>query len=333
MNKLTAKSEKKKKEIKMENERKDLEIAKLIGEPINYQLPVPAELTVLADIFTAEAGEHVWRYSDVDTSLDTIINVDVAGAITLVKKTPLDDVELTFQGLNSKMEYVLVEAVLNSPDTQILGRRKESITRGMDKAELKAILDGIIASTSAPASVSVPAVAIVSGDDLYDVIMKAKHLVEDYGDDLTLMAGSTVKEAIDTYDKDQATSFNYNVTLNAKLAELGIKVVKVFGTVERTDGGGALPLLDAKKAILVARNSRVAEGRPVKFVRRKINPAIAKQMGADVDTAQRAIIVGTVPTVVAGTNTLAYSVFGYESNIQCITNPKALVNIDLSTIV
>ncbi len=312
---------------------KYLEVGKLLGEPINYQFRVPAEIAEIADIFVVEAGEKVWRYSDVDTNLDTILNVDVNGAITVVKKTPLDDTELSFQGLNSKMEYVLVEAVLNSPDTQILGRRKESITRGMDKRELKAILDGIIASTRCPSSVNVPAVTIATGDDLYDVIMKAKHLVEDYGDNYTLLAGSTVKEAIDNYDKDQASTFNYSVTLNVKLAELGIKVTKIFGKVEVTDGGGELALLNAKKAILVAKNSRVTEGKPIKFVRRKLNAVIAERMGADVDNAQRAIIVGQVPTIVSGTNTLAYSVYGYESNIYCITNPKALVNIDLSTIV
>ena len=305
-----------------------LEIAKLIGEPINYQLPVPVELAEIADTFTAEPGEHVWRYSDVDTSLDTILSVDANGAITVVKKTPLDDVELTFSGLNSKLEYVLVDAVLSSPDTQILGRRKESIARGMDKREIKSILDGILADTNTPASVGVSSVTVASGEDLYDVIVKAKHAVEDYGEDYVLLAGTSVKEAIDTYDKDNASTFNYNVTLNRKLAELGIKVMKIFGKVEVTNGGGEQALLSANKFILVARNSRVAQGKPIKFVRRRISADIARMMGANVDTAQRAMWINPTPVNVSGTNTLAYGVYGYESVIFAITNPKAICTCD-----
>ncbi len=309
-----------------------LEIARLLGEPINYQLKVPVELAEIADTYVAEPGEHVWRYSDVDTSLDTILAVDSNGAITVVKKTPLDDVELNFQGLNSKLEYVLVDAVLNSPDTQVLARRKESISRGMDKRELKAIIDGIWAGTNTPSSVSIPSVTASSGEDLYDVVMKAKHELEDYGDNFTLLAGSTFKEKADTYDKDNVASFNYNINLLQRFSAVNINLMKVFGKVESTDGGGEAVLLDAKKAILVAKNSRVTEGKPIKFVRRRIRADIAKLMGADVDNTQRAVMVHPTPVNVAGTNTLAYGCYGYESNIFAITNPKAICTIDATAI-
>jgi len=48
-------------------------------------------------------------------------------------------------------------------------------------------------------------------------------------------------------------------------------------------------------------------------------------MGATVDNAQRALIVNPTPVNLAGVNTLAYGVYGYESIIFCITNPKAIV--------
>ena len=41
-------------------DRVDLQIAKLIGQPINEQLPVPVEIRAIADIFTAKAGEHTF---------------------------------------------------------------------------------------------------------------------------------------------------------------------------------------------------------------------------------------------------------------------------------
>jgi len=311
-----------------------LEISKLIGEPINAQLPVPVELAEIADTFIAEAGEKVWRYTAFDTSLDTIIAVDANGIITLVKRSPTGDAELTFSGLNSKLEYVLIDDILAETDnTQVLGRRKVSISRGMDKRELKTILDAIVGKTGAYLPGVEPEEVTMTGNDIYDVIMEMKHKVEDYGDDFVLLCGSTAKEKIDTYDKDQVATFNYNVTLRAKLAELGIKVMKVFGKVELTDGGGELALLDPKKMVLVARNSRIAEGKPIKFVRRKISPNIAKLMGADVDGAQRALWVSPTPMQQGTNSLLAYGIYGYESVIFTITNPKAISIADCSSII
>ena len=312
-----------------------LEIAKLIGQPINIQLPVPVELGAIADTFTAEVGEKIWRYTAFDNALDTCLSVDANGAITLVKRTPTGDAELTFDGLNSKMEYVLIDDILSETDNvQVLARRKESITRSMDKRELYAILTAILSNDAGKLpGVSIPEQTVVSANDLYDVIIGMKHQVEDYGDGFVLLVGSTVKEKIDTYDKDNVANFNYNITLATRLRELGIDIMKVFGNVELTDGGGETAIMDSKKLILVAKNSRIAEGKPIKFVRRKISPDIAKLMGAEVDSAQRAIIVNPTPVNKAGVNTLAYGVYGYESVIFTITNPKAICIADATLIV
>ena len=311
-----------------------LEIAKLIGEPISLQLPVPVELGMIADSFTAEPGEHVWKYSAMDATADVILAVDANGVITVKKRSPIGDTEISFSGLNSKLEYVLIDAILASPDTDILSRRKESITRGMDKREIKVILDAILAQTAGylPGVESIE-VTPASGDDLYDTIMAMKHAVEDYGDNYALLCGSGVKEAIDLYDKKQASSFNYNVTLTAKLRELGIEVAKIFGKVSSADNEAEVALLDSAKMILVARNSRIAEGKPIKFVRRLIAPAIAKLMGAEVDKAQRALVVNPTPVNVAGVNTLAYGVYGYESIVFAITNPKAICFADATSVI
>jgi len=322
-----------------ENENYQLEIAKQVGEPINAQLPVPVEISAIADTFTAEPGEKVWRYTAFDTAVDTILDVESDGSIKPVKRSPTGDAELTFKGLNSKLEYVLIDDILaESDNTQVLARRKASIIRGMDKRELKLILDAVLAKTAGYLpGVDPHEYTVASADDLYDCIMGMKHLVEDYGDGYVLLVGSTVKEKIDTYDKDNASTFNYNVTLTTRLSELGVKVMKVFGKVEVTDGAGEVALMDAKKMVLVAVNSRIAEGKPVKFVRRKVSPDIAKLMGADVDSAQRALIVNPTPVVVAGgsvgNNRLAYGIYGYESIIFTITNPKAICICDATSVV
>jgi hypothetical protein len=307
-----------------------LEVAKLIGSPINKQLPVPVELTEIADTFTAEPGEHVWRYENIDDNVDVVYKVDPDCLITPIKRTPLNDIEVTFDGYNSKMEYVCVEDVLNKVDTDILARRKASIARAMDKATLKNILDAILTPTATifPANdANNNLVTVATGDDLYDIIMKMKHAVEDFGDDYILLVGSTVKEKLDTYDKDNVTAFNYNITIQARLAQLGIKVMKIFGKVSipanGTDPETESEMLDKNTMILVARNSRITEGKPIKFVRRKISAEIARLMGADVDDAERATIVNPVPVQDNG-NRLAFGVYGYESRTFLITNSCAI---------
>jgi len=320
----------------------DLEIAKLIGEPINTQLPVAVAISEIADFFTAEAGEHVWRVKNLDNTADVVLSVDANGIITPVKRTPLQDVELTFSGFNSKLDYVLVEDVLNRVDTNALARRKEAISRGMDKKELKLILDALLTPTNAVFphnEVGGYEVTVESGDDIYDVYFKAKHGIEDYGDNFVSLVGSTVKEKIDTYSKDNATAFNYNVapqSLLKLLAEVNISVRKIFGKVSTVTGETESSLLDTNTMVLVAKDSTISEGKPIQFVRRKINPSIAKLMGADVDNAQRAIIVGQTPVAIntAGTTDLilGYAIYGYESIVICVKQPKGIATADLSTI-
>lgn len=314
---------------------KELNIARLIGEPINYQKPVPITIEKIADIQEpAKAGEHVWVYSDVDTAKDVILDIDADSKIKVVKRDPLSDTELTFKTFNSKIERVNVSAVLGSPDYQILGNRKKAILRGMDKREEKMILDGVINGTlETPDSVPIPDKSPSSGtsDDIYDVVKDMKHELEDEGNQFVLLAGTSAYNKIDDYDKENASSFNYNVQIR-QTALKDIELHKVFGKVVTADGGDEQRLLDSNYLILIALNTRVGEGKPIKFIRRRINPNIAELMGADVDSAQRAVIVDKTPVVVSGTNYASFGVYGLESLVACITNPKAICVADCSAI-
>ena len=146
------------------------------------------------------------------------------------------------------------------------------------------------------------------------------------GDGYVLLCSSQVKSKLDTYDKDNVGSFNYRIGIDETLRRLGIEVMKIFGKVELTVGGGEQSLISDNYMILVAKNSRITAGKPIKFVRRKISADIAKLMGADVDSAQRAIFTNPTPVNVPGVgNVLAYGVYGYESVVFAITNPKGIV--------
>ena len=319
--------------------KESLRIAKLIKEPINYQHRVPMGISVIADAYTAEPGEHVWRMTNIDTGVDIVFDIDADGKLTQIKRTPLSDVLLTFKGLNSKKEYVLLDEILNSVDTNALARRKESITRGMDKKELKLIIDALLTPTNTyyPANLTENiGITVSSGMDVYDCFQEAVHKLEDYGNGYNALVGSTVKEKVDLYSKDNAVTDNYDVDLVGRLATMGVKIHKIFGKVANAAETESI-LLDKKKFIMVAVDSSVVKGKPISFVRRRITPAIAEQCGADVDKAERAVFVGKSPERVdfAGTSSdvLGYSVFGYESIIFCVSNPKAIAVADLSAVI
>jgi hypothetical protein len=208
---------------------------------------------------------------------------------------------------------------LNSKDQTALARKKVAITRGMDKEEVARVLNLILGIPSQE-------VALVSGEDLYDGILKMVHKIEDYGDNYIMLVGSSVKEAIDVYDKVNVDSFHYRIGIKETLANMSIKVIKVpAGAKVRLDGGAYSPILAAHSAIMIALNSQLKLGKPILFVRRKISPEIAQGMGINVDEAFRLVSVAQTPTVINNSkNILGYGVFGYESLIQAVTNFKAI---------
>ena len=299
---------------------------KHMGEPINTRLPVPVELKEICNLDTAEVGEKVYTFSSLDTDNDTIIASASDGSIQTVKRTAIGDAEVSFTDLESQEEYILVKDVLAAADKSLFARKKARLSHGLDKRELKLVLDLIMSPTSGDIASGITEETLDSGEDLYDVIQDMLHDVEDYGDSLVLLEGTNVKKAIDKYIKVKAASFNYKITIKDLLRENNVTRMKIFGQVESTVSGGMEALLDADKCILVARNSRIApqEQKPIWFIRRKISAEIAELMGADVSTAQRATIIVPTPVQVSG-NKRAFAVYATESIVAAVTNSKSIV--------
>jgi hypothetical protein len=297
---------------------KSLEIAKIIGAPIDSNLKVGKILAEICDYDTAEPGEEVKTLVPDDANgVDTIYTADANGTITAVKVVMGAPTLLTFAHLQTKLEYVLVQEVLDSPDQSALGRRKGSIARRLDKIETKRVLDVLL-------GISTQEVVQATGDDIYAVIMKLMRKVENYSDNYVLLCGTDCWAKIDDYEKDNADNFNYRVSVNELLAEKKINKVKVIGNI-KLDSGSDVPVLAADKMILVGRDSQLAQGKPVVMIRRKIS-AIAGLAGAEVDAEERALYVAETPTPFYNGTTLThgYGIFGYESVIQAVLNFRAI---------
>lgn len=302
-------------------ERKDVieRAYQLINEPIDPNLRCPVELVDVVNYKESEAGETVEYFASPaqDRGVDTIYTVDAAGSLTY-HKVPLKSVTaLTFVGLQSLLETVLIDEILNSKDQSALAQKKDAIIRAMDSEEVRRILNLCLGVVSQK-------ITKVAGEDILDVIIRMKQLVSDYATDYILLVASDVMNAIETYDKDNVTNFHYKMEIMVELEKLGIKkIVKVLGN-SGLDAGDT-PVLAAGKAILVGRNSNLAQGRPITMLRRKFEKEIAELSGAG-EGAVRLIDIAKTPTVInaAGKNTLGYGCFGYESLIQVLTNYRAV---------
>jgi len=305
-----------------------LEIAKSFGNVINTQLPAPMELQKIANLGLAEPGERVYTYKAYDTDAGEILSVDANGSITVVKKTPLNDSVLSFDGFQSKLEWVPIDVLLSSSDQSLIARRKRIMTDNLDKKEVKLVLDALVnAASGSFADNYIQTVAgQSSANDLYDVFYNMIEAVQDFGDGFELLLGVDVYKEYQKYDKVKAESHNYKVGLKQFLKDNNVNVTKVFGKVVVVDGNPAVRLLDSKTAILVSTNSRLpgAEGKPILFVRRKINADIAAKIGVSPDKAQRIVLEHPAPIQSDG-NKFGVGVFAYEQIVTAVTNPKQIV--------
>ena len=289
----------------------------LLNEPVDPNLKCPVELVDIVNFVEVESGETVEYFASPaqDREATEIIAADANGSITY-HKIPLKSTStLSFSGLQSNLETILLDEIVNSKDQTALAAKKDGIIRAMDNIEKKNILSLCLAA-------SAQEVNKVSGEDLLDTIIAMKQKVDKYCSDYILLVASDVMEAIEKYDKENVSTFNYKMSIMDEIAKLGIKkVVKVVGE----DGSGVSVLADGK-AILVGRESAIANnGRPLTLCRRKFNKEIAEASGAT-EGASRLVDVVRIPLPVnaAGKQTIGYSTYGYESVVQVLLNPKAI---------
>lgn len=313
----------------------------LLDNPINVNQPVDLDIVEIADVLPpALPGEHVFRIEDLDTDVDVVLALGADGKIEIVERDPGSDVAVDFFKYTSKMETVQLQEILESVDQGKMTRMKAKVQRGMDKAEVKKMFDLILtpASDYYPASKIENASddAATSSEDLYDVIMRKKQAIENYGDNFLLLVGTNVKSKMDKWDKDQAATLNYAVSIEAMLKNANITVRKIWGKVSLVTGETEVNILDPDTFILIARNSKIADGKPVKFIRRLVNPEISAVAGVTVDNRQRAIAQVPVPVTknVAGVSDpyWAYGFVGFGSFAMCVSNPYAISTCDCSAI-
>ena len=311
-------------------DRPSVEIARIIGAPIDANHPVSVELAAICNVEPSVApGEKVWTFTPDDANgVDKIYAAGSNGEILTVKVALSGLTELSFAYLQSKLEYVLVQELLESPDQGALARRKVSMGRAMDKTELKRVLDLVLALDG---STGIPDQEVVRGTgvDIYDLIVAMTRKVSPYGDNYVLLAGIDADNEIEDFDKANADNFYTPVSIKTLLANKGITKIKVYEEIQirnaADNSGNNVPVLATDKMILVARNSKLLAGMPIVFLRRQISSLVANA-GGETDAKERGLYVAETPTVLYNGDTLThgYGVFGFSSIIEAILNYRAV---------
>lgn len=302
----------------------------LIGSPIDPNLRVPFELTDIVDYKDSEAGESVEYFNTDHSGVDGIWEANANGTLTYHKITLRNPVALTFQGLQSQLETILIDEILNSKDNTAMATKKDGIIRSMDKEEVRRCLNLILAVASQEYTVQ-------TGDDFLKAVIGMRDIIVNYATDSVLLLGANAYKAYEDYDLNNADNFNYPTPIDAELKKRGIaKVIKVIGTVVlgSETGDPDTALLDTSYGILVGRDSSLAAGKPIKMRRRKFAGQTAQLSGAkEGDTRLVKFVEAPQPINAENANTLGYSVYGYESQIQVLTNYRAVSFCDLSSLV
>jgi hypothetical protein len=297
----------------MDNEMKfsPLEVAKIIGEPLDPRKPYTDVVSAVCFTDTAEPNEYVYYHTYLDAT-NVVYTVTATGAITTSNVSPQAPSPFTFID-NVTPEYYVKINELASAKEATLSRVLRLIDQTLNMKENKYIFDLAIAGAQSSHT-------LTSGQMRYsynDLIQQLLDLV-DYGDNYTLFVGSELDQDIllwnwnDNKYTDLLQAFN---ALNVKKIRMGVGNITV-------DANTACRQLAANMGILVATDTII--GKPFVFVRKKINDidllgAAIKQNG---EKPQRIVFVSPNPITPSGGTTryMAIATFGYEQIVAACVN-------------
>ena len=279
------------------------ELAKLANIPYDAEMPIPEVISAIAQVARVAKGEdYEYFVQGVETKIvQTISN----GSVVQLNVTPGTETDLTFNSVSSDEYYVYVEKLLEAKYDPIAIKTKVAM-ESLDRVEIKAVLDMLIASAEAS-----PANTFCndSGDSAIDFekVVEMVRSVAKYGNKLVLITGANV--TTDVILMDYTEDKNREVSLAKAGIAKQIKIESLTYTHSTT-----MTVFDADKALLVATSDAEAN-KPIHFVRRKVR---SLENGG---TKER-IIVSAGPRIQVGADPRwAYAIVAMEQYGAVVTNP------------
>ena len=302
----------------MNNSYNQLEIAKILGEPLHPEKPYSNLIDAVCQTDTADPSEYVY-YFDVLMETNKVITITGTGQLTTQNVSADTPTQFTFIDISSPEYYVKVTDLAKAKEAT-LARKLRTINRSLNAYENNYIIELAQAGV-----ISVAHQHDLDGTNTkftYDVLINMLQDVIDYGDNYVLLVGATIDTDIKLWDYDEN---KYHSLLEA-FKDLAIEKVRVSGTVTIDDS--ATSMLSSTIAYLVAKDTEV--GAPFLFVRKRLNDidllgGAIKQNG---ERPERLVFVSPNPIAVnvGGTTTryLAVGLTGYEEIVGACINPYAV---------
>jgi len=287
-----------------------MELAKVIGEPVDPLRPYPKVVETLCETSDAEPGDDVFVF-DVEEDTREVYLIDNSGTVTSQAVIPATPSQISFVNILTPEYYIHFIDLLNAK-YDALAKKKKLLTSNLNAIEIKKVL--LVHDAAIPSGNKV---VLASGETsfTYPHLINMKNLINEYGDKFVLIAGANVEEDITLWDYNE----NKYRSLKDALTDLGIEIIKVTGKV--TIDGTEKALLDPNKAILVALNTEA--GKPGLLCRRQLNPI--QILGGEIDRQlQRVAIVSPAVMPIGANRVPAVGITGFESVAIVVRNAKAI---------
>lgn len=292
-----------------------LELARIVGEPIDPKKPYPELVSLLCETDTASPDEYYYYY-DVLAETDKVYVVTASGEVTQENVTPDTPAQITFIDVASPEYYVKITDLASAKE-KTLARKVKTINRAMNAWETYKVLSLI--NSSVPAGNQFTLSSGANHFNYYDLVTMIDSII-DYADQYVLVVGSVIDKDIKLWDWLD----NKYTSLAAALKDLNVQIVRQFGSV--TIDGSSYSIMSANHAYLVGLSTSI--GKPLLFVRKQLNDidlmgGAIKENG---EKPQRIVFISPNPIhATSGTNRyLAVGMTGFEEIALACVNSYAL---------
>lgn len=301
---------KKMKEIATSPVANSIELAKLVGEPYDPELPIADVISAIYNTDSVGMGED-FDYFVVDEDVKEVYAV-VNGSVTQTNVTPLTENTLTFSPYNTPEYYVYLEALLRGK-YGILAKKRVAIMEALDRIEQYHAINCVDSAVPVANQLT-----LTSGKTKVDwpELVRMVRTVSKYAKpgNFVLITGANITDDLITMDYDADKNRQHTV------ADAGIKTwIPVEEQTVKIDTV-ATPIIDPDTAYLVA-DSDAKERRAGYFVRQRVQ-------GLDNAGEMERLTISSGQLINVGTaRKMALSVLGFEMFGCVIVNSKVLVKL------
>lgn len=298
-----------------------LELAKIIGEPLDPRKPYPDLVTAVCFTDTAEPNEYVYYHTYLSAT-NIVYTITSTGTVTSSNVAPQAATEFTFVDSASPEYYVKINELASAKEAT-LARVLKTVNQSLNMKENKYVVDLAIAGAQSAHTLT-SAQMRFSYNDLIQMLLD----IVDYGDDYKLIVGSEIDQDILLWNWNDN---KYHDLLQA-FANLNIQKIRMGVGNLTVDANAAVRQVVANRALLIANSTEM--GKPFVFVRRKLNDidllgAAIKQNG---DRPERLVFISPNPITASGGSTryLAVGITGYEQIVAACVNGMCVSKFERS---